>query len=120
MFFKSFKRVIYPLSIMKKKNKQFLQKYSTLNKDVIDYYEGKWEDHVKWMHIDKSLGIHFGYYEKGIRTYQEAVINMNYFAGRLLDLDMLAEDKSAILDAGCGVGGSSIYLAKKYPHIKPY
>lgn len=91
---------------------------SSHEKDIAEYYESTWSDFVKWMKTDKSLGLHFGYYEKGIRTYEEAVINMNYFVGRLLDLDTQVENNISILDIGCGVGGSSIYLAKKYPHFK--
>jgi len=69
-------------------------------------------------HIDKNMALHFGHFEKGIRTYDEAVLNKNDFIGRLLDLDSFAKSTATILDSGCGVGGTSIHLAKKYPTIK--
>lgn len=70
-----------------------------------------------WRHTDKTLAMHSGYYEKGIRTHEDAKINKNKLIGRLLDLDLLHK-KGIILDGGCGVGGTSIYFAKKYPNIK--
>jgi len=85
-------------------------------KDVTDYYEQYWPKFVKCLKADETLGIHLGYYEKGVKTYEEAVLNMNNFVGRLLNLkDNKPMD---ILDAGCGVGGTSLYLAKKYPNIR--
>lgn len=70
-----------------------------------------------WRYTDKTLAMHSGYYEKGIRTHEDAKINKNKLIGRFLDLDILHKT-GIILDAGCGVGGTSIYFAKKYPHIK--
>lgn len=77
-----------------------------------------WLPYIEAQHIDKNMALHFGHFEKGIRTYDEAVLNKNDFIGRLLDLDSFAKSTATILDSGCGIGGTSIYLAKKYPTIK--
>jgi cyclopropane fatty-acyl-phospholipid synthase-like methyltransferase len=83
-----------------------------------DFIRKSWLPYLKTEHIDKTMAIHFGHFEKGIRTYDEAILNKNDFIGRLLDLDSFAKSTATILDSGCGIGGTSIHLAKKYPNIK--
>ncbi|MBU1940202.1 MAG: class I SAM-dependent methyltransferase, partial [Candidatus Thermoplasmatota archaeon] len=59
-------------------------------------------------------GWHFGFFENGIQTNYDAMLNINTYIARMLQL---SEDSSKmILDAGCGVGVTLITLAKKYPH----
>jgi ubiquinone/menaquinone biosynthesis C-methylase UbiE len=82
-----------------------------------DFYQKNWPLIVKFMRVDKSNCIHHGYYEKGIHTHIQSVHNMNDFVGRLLEINSNNKQGKKILDAGCGIGGTAIYLAKKYPHI---
>lgn len=82
------------------------------------FFEKYWSIHAKLMHAEKNMTIHFGHFGKGVRTHEEAVLNRNNIAGKRLDLDALAKTNSVILDAGCGVGGTCIQFAKKYPNIK--
>jgi ubiquinone/menaquinone biosynthesis C-methylase UbiE len=96
---------------------QTTRRKNTLQEDIVEYCERTWSTQVKWFHADTTLGMHYGYYEKGIRTFAEAVVNMHDLVGRLLDLDAVTSNSPIFLDAGCGVGGTSIHLAKKYPHI---
>jgi ubiquinone/menaquinone biosynthesis C-methylase UbiE len=83
---------------------------------VANFYD-EWQPFLdEWNFNSETYGIHYGYYENGIKSYKEAVLNMNNYVGELLDLDKNNEKK--ILDAGCGVGGTSIYLAKKYSNAE--
>jgi len=91
-------------------------KINLVNNDSI--VKNKIVNHYNNLLPDDSLALHFGFYERGVRTLSDAELNMNNYIGRLLDLDTLGTTDSKILDAGCGVGGTSIYLAKKYRNIK--
>jgi len=82
-----------------------------------DFYRKNWPLLVKLLRVDKTNCIHHGYYEKGIRTHIESIINMNDFVGRILDIHLKDKQAKKILDAGCGIGGTAIYLAKKFHNI---
>ncbi|MBI2419356.1 MAG: methyltransferase domain-containing protein [Ignavibacteriales bacterium] len=78
------------------------------NQDIITYYD-RTEPHYKiWWKMNDSMGLHYGLWDKGIKKLPDAIMNMN------VQLAKLGEVKKAhhVLDAGCGIGGSSIYLAK--------
>lgn len=83
--------------------------------DVIRFYERFWSKSELWWETDTTLAIHLGFYDKGIRSHTAAVFRMNEVSWDLLGLKV--ETPAHILDAGCGVGGTSIYLAQKYPHV---
>ena len=74
---------------------------------VGSFYDNYWPTINCWRDTDETLSIHYGLYEKGIRTRKEAMYNMNDYIARLLGLQIGKPLK--ILDAGCGVGGTSIY-----------
>ena len=69
--------------------------------DVVDLYERSLDDQYKILNLDKTMGLHLGYYEKNIRTLEDAIINMNYFVGKLLNLNILNDTKKEcrVLDA---------------------
>jgi len=86
-------------------------------KDFSDFYQKNWPLIVKLLKVDKTHCIHHGFYEKGIHSHIKSVLNMNDFVGRLLKLDSKNNKINQVLDAGCGIGGTIIHLAKKYPKI---
>jgi ubiquinone/menaquinone biosynthesis C-methylase UbiE len=86
-------------------------------RDSKDFYRENMPLLVKLLRVDKTNCIHHGYYEKGIRSHIQSVQNMNDFVGRLLDIDTKDKKSKKILDAGCGVGGTALYLAKKFPNV---
>lgn len=86
--------------------------------NVIDYYRRNWPLFVKSWQVDKTHCIHYGYYDKGVHSHIASVLNMNDFIAQLLGLNSKSEETKHILDAGCGIGGTIVYLSKKYPNIK--
>ncbi len=84
----------------------------------IDFYQNNFTLIEKLLQVDQTHCIHHGYYEKGIRTHVQSVLNMNDFIGNLLKLDSEINQDKKILDAGCGIGGTVVYFAKKFPNIK--
>ena len=89
-----------------------------VERNSIDFYRDNFTLIEKLLQADQTHCIHHGYYEKGIRTHVQSVLNMNDFIGRLLKLDSEIKQCKKILDAGCGIGGTVVYFAKKFPDIK--
>ena len=74
---------------------------------IIQYYETCEGNYRNWWDLDRSLAMHAGFWDAKTKTLHEALINENKI------LASIAHIKAGdyVLDAGCGVGGSSIYLA---------
>lgn len=85
---------------------------SKVEDKVADYYGKIWDRFVLWWKAEETLGLHFALYDDGIKNFKDAILNNNDYVGRLLEIDENASMN--ILDAGCGVGGTTIYLAEKY------
>ncbi|MBN1859824.1 MAG: methyltransferase domain-containing protein, partial [Candidatus Thermoplasmatota archaeon] len=85
------------------------------SRDPTDVYQTTWPLIVKLLNVDTTHCIHHGYYDKGIRTHHQAVQRMNDLVGQLLGLHTTTI--TTVLDAGCGVGGTVLHLAKKHPTI---
>ena len=78
-------------------------------KSIIDYYDATRLDYrVLWL-SDKNRAVHFGYYDKGIKDHGEALLNMN----RVMATKAGIKDGDIVLDAGCGQGGSAVWLAEQ-------
>jgi tocopherol O-methyltransferase len=56
----------------------------------------------------QSLGIHYGFWGKDTKSIHHALLNENR---EVMELAKIRETSRA-LDAGCGVGGTAIYIAK--------
>jgi SAM-dependent methyltransferase len=57
----------------------------------------------------RSLGMHYGMWDAGARTHAEASLRTNEV---MADAAAVATDEE-VLDAGCGFGGSSLWLAER-------
>ena len=74
-------------------------------KDIVDYYRTNELAYSVW-----GRNMHYGYWERGIKTQRQASLRFNEVMAKKARIT--ANDR--VLDAGCGVGGASIYLAKTF------
>ena len=80
------------------------------NQDIINYYDHTQPHYRQWWKMDESMGLHYGVWDPSTKNLSEAIVNTN---AQLAEMGRLSKNDK-ILDAGCGVGGSAIFLAKKY------
>jgi len=80
------------------------------NEDITNYYDHTEVHYRKFWKMEQSMGLHYGVWDKTTKTLADAILNTN------AQLAILGEIKPTdkVLDAGCGVGGSAIFLAKNY------
>ncbi len=76
--------------------------------DVIEYYDQCHADYKIVWRSHRNLCIHFGFFDDEHTSHAEALPNMN----RMLADRARITSADTVLDAGCGVGGSSIWLAE--------
>ena len=80
------------------------------NKSIVSYYDNTRLDYRILWFGKKNRSVHFGYYDNEIKSHGEALLNLN----KVLALKSGVKDGDIILDAGCGQGGSSVWLAENY------
>jgi tocopherol O-methyltransferase len=83
---------------------------SAHNRWVATSYDGTYPYHRLFWARATDLALHGGYWDDQTRTHSEALINMN----RKLAERVAISSSDRILDAGCGIGGSAIWLARMY------
>lgn len=75
---------------------------------IIDYYKVNKNSYKDAWDLKKSLAIHYGYWDETVKSFRQSLAKMNEVmavVARICPTDR-------VLDAGCGVGGSSIFLAR--------
>jgi len=94
---------------------QSLRQYAELSteelkKDAAKHYDDCYRDYLfAWCNQD-NLALHYGYWDENTSSHHQALLNKNQI---LYDtVNIKATDK--VLDAGCGIGGSSIWMAKHH------
>ena len=81
-----------------------------LRSDIADYYDQSyWDYRTSWLN-SKNLAIHYGYWADDTQTHSDSLLKMNEVLAGQLEL----KPGDHVLDAGCGIGGSSIWLAENF------
>ena len=75
---------------------------------VVAYYDQTWLDYRLFWLNHRTLSVHFGYTDATTHGHADALLHMN----RVLADRAAIQPGTRVLDAGCGVGGSSMWLAQ--------
>jgi cyclopropane fatty-acyl-phospholipid synthase-like methyltransferase len=75
---------------------------------IINYYDTCERHYRQWWGLDRSLAIHAGFWDETTKTLHDALIRENEKLASIAKI----QPSDHVLDAGCGIGGSSIYLAE--------
>jgi tocopherol O-methyltransferase len=81
-----------------------------VHQDAIRHYDECYNDYLFAWCNRENLALHYGYWDQETRSHHQALLNKNsilYQLGQISSTD-------CVLDAGCGIGGSSIWMAKHH------
>jgi len=79
--------------------------HETNNAKVAEYYD---THQFYYSHFWSPTALHYGLWYSGTRSLAEAITNTNSFVVRALNVG----PQDVLLDAGCGVGGTSRFIAE--------
>ena len=77
------------------------------HKNIIDYYNSTEHSYKDAWDLNNSLAIHYGYWDGKVKSFPQSLLRMN----EVMMETAIIKPSNHVLDAGCGVGGSSIFLA---------
>jgi cyclopropane fatty-acyl-phospholipid synthase-like methyltransferase len=83
---------------------------ATNNQRIVDYYDQTYRTTRFMWTNGRVLAMHFGYWDETTRTDHEAQLNTN----KQLAIRAGLKSGQKVLDAGCGIGGSSVWMAETY------
>lgn len=79
------------------------------NHDIARYYDLSEVHYRLFWRLEKSRSLHYGIWDSHTPTFHAALLNTNKVLAGIAGI----KKGDAVLDAGCGVGGSSLWLAKE-------
>jgi cyclopropane fatty-acyl-phospholipid synthase-like methyltransferase len=75
---------------------------------IATYYEECWKDYRYFWLNRSNLAMHFGYWDESVTTHSQSLVRTNEVMADWADI----KPGERVLDAGCGVGGSCMWLAE--------
>ena len=76
-------------------------------KEIQTYYEECNRDYEIVLQLKNMMALHYGYWDENTLTHRQALWNNNYQIAKHAQI----KKSDVVLDAGCGVGGTSIFMA---------
>jgi len=74
---------------------------------IESYYDESLRDYEIVWQLKDSMALHYGFWDENTRTHRQALWNMNFQVAKNAQI----KKSDTVLDAGCGVGGTSFFLA---------
>ena len=81
-----------------------------LKSDAEKHYDDCYRDYLFAWCNKENLALHYGYWDEQTTSHHQALLNKNQV---LYDMAAISPTEH-VLDAGCGIGGSSIWMAKQH------
>lgn len=81
--------------------------FSEYHKKIIAYYKETENAYKDSWDLNNSLAIHYGYWDSTVKSFPQSLVRMN----EIMMEAAAIKSTDKVLDAGCGVGGSSIFIA---------
>jgi tocopherol O-methyltransferase len=78
--------------------------------NIQSYYKQSLNAYKDGWAMDEAQAIHYGYWDSEVSNFAQSLGRMNEVMAAYAKI----KQGETVLDAGCGVGGSSIFLAQKY------
>ena len=78
------------------------------HKRIIQYYKDTENAYKDSWDLDNSLAIHYGYWDEKVKSFSQSLLRMNEV---MIEAAGITQN-DRVLDAGCGVGGSAIFIGK--------
>jgi cyclopropane fatty-acyl-phospholipid synthase-like methyltransferase len=79
------------------------------HKNIVDYYAESENAYKDSWDLNNSLAIHYGYWDDKVKSFPQSLLRMNEVMMEAANI----KPSDKVLDAGCGIGGSSIFLAER-------
>lgn len=84
--------------------------FAPMAHDIGAYYDQTQNHYQRWWQLQQGMALHYGLWDEHTTSFVEALHNMNQHLANLATI----KPGEKVLDAGCGVGGAAIFLAKEY------
>lgn len=78
--------------------------------EIVEYYDGCEADYRLVWRLGRAFALHYGYWDPSVEGLTEALLRMNQVLAERAAIGRF----DRVLDAGCGVGGSALYLARRF------
>lgn len=81
-----------------------------LKSDAEKHYDDCYRDYLFAWCNRENLALHYGYWDAQTTSHHQALLNKNQILYELAEIS----SSDHVLDAGCGIGGSTIWMAKHF------